>query len=268
MPRGRRRLQGTQGPDNSRARSTRSQSRRRTSTASGDSSRPLRRSSRLSNQANTTGVPAATLSNFIEITGTSQTTVDTNLQDPEPYYGQSSTDLARFPFPNNSTVAESDFHRRESSIYQPVEATSSSNSSASTMYVMNLRTQPPPTARIGHPIYPACSVQVRLRYGYVDPYEDVGRLVAVATLYAATRRGPLAAIGPDMISGRLVDSIHSVSENEEDTDDQVVGLASFPGVTIQQAGNYQIRVTLVRIPNSGEQAVNLQAVDSNIIAVS
>ena len=145
--------------------------------------------------------------------------------------------------------------------------TASSAANGSTTYIMAFVMQPPSTARIGYPLYPACSVQVRYRYGYDDSYGDISRLIASATLVRVGSNGLVTNVAPGVLGGGLFTSIEPTYEDEADDDEQVVGLASFPNITIHQAGDYHIRVTLIRMAFPGEPAVNLQSIDSAVISV-
>ncbi|KAF2231858.1 hypothetical protein EV356DRAFT_280914 [Viridothelium virens] len=168
---------------------------------------------------------------------------------------------ARGRFPNSAQS------RQIASNHQPTRLATGGDSNRQTMYSMTMATQPPPLVRIGCYLYPACSVRVRYRYGYDGSYDDVSRLVAVATLVTASSTGQGTAVASGILRGRLVDSVHLTSEDGSENDDQVIGLASFPGVAIQQSGNYRIRITLVRMPVPGEQPVNLLAAYSNVVSV-
>ena len=262
MPRGRRRRQEVESPDFSHGRNTRTQSRRKGSTTSGEQGHRLRRSSRLSNQASSVGVSVASLSPSAEIETTSQNTNTINAQNL--YSGNSQSDpnsTSHYTQNRGGRPVDGNQSRQNTSFCGSTQATASNSSMAAAMYNLVPTTQPPPAIRVGDPIYPAFSVQVRHGYGYIDPYEDVNHLMAVATLVSAGNGGPVEGA----TAGEHFDSVHFVSERDERIDDQVVGQASFPDLTIQQPGYYQIRVTLIRM---GAESVNLQVVDSEIISVS
>ena len=131
---------------------------------------------------------------------------------------------------------------------------------------MIVTTQPPPTVRVGYPIYLTCTVQSSLRY-YDGSYEDVGRLFAVATVVAASASGPGIPIATNMYDPSPPQSVSWLSEDEEDDDGHVIGRVSFPSVVVRQAGAYHVRVTLVRSALPGELSVNLQAVDSDAVSI-
>lgn len=264
MPRGRRRRQEIQSSDSSHGRNIQSQLRRGDSTTDRDRDHPLRRSSRLSNRAGPVSVPAASPSASVSIEPTSEINDSIDTQGLYPSIVHNTLNPAsHFGETRGNTILNGSESRQNT--FAPAQAVTGDSSNDLAMYNLILTTQPPSTVRIGHPMYPACSVQVRLGYGYLDTYEDISHLVAIATFVPAGNGNPVDDGTSRPIIGPLVESIHSISESDEQNDDQVVGLASFSGVTIQQPGDYQIRVTLVRV---GEQAVNLQAVYSEVISVS
>lgn len=200
-----------------------------------------------------------------DITRRSQVAYSSSSPAPESGIVQdpSSARYQSFRSASHGALTESQY-RRTTSASQAAGAMAGTAVNGMTMYIMAITTQPPSTARIGYPLYPACSIQVRCRYRYDDSHDDIGRLLVVATLLRMSSNG--LTIESNLVNRRLTVSVSSIYENDDDDDDQLVGFASFPDITIQQAGDHYIRVTLVRMPNPGEQPVNIQAIFSDCVS--
>ncbi|KAF9736818.1 hypothetical protein PMIN02_011686 [Paraphaeosphaeria minitans] len=153
-------------------------------------------------------------------------------------------------------------------------------------YEMDIVVQPPPNARAGYSING--TIIVRLRTNNPNPNaatEDALNLAAIASLVP----GPGSTVTSDpavlntLLSGRRVDNIHTLADDEADgsiasmelNDSQAVGYMRFSGLVIRQAGTYRIRITLLRMRNSSSDpppasvtgAAAVQVVDSNPIVV-
>lgn len=153
-------------------------------------------------------------------------------------------------------------------------------------YDMDIVVQPPSNARAGYSING--TIIVRLRTTNPNPNaatEDALNLAAIASLVP----GPGSTVTSDpavlntLLSGRRVDNIHTLADDEADgsiasmelSDSQAVGYMRFSGLTIRQAGTYRIRITLLRMRNSSSDppvssvtgAAAVQVVDSNPIIV-
>ncbi|KAL5386885.1 hypothetical protein DPSP01_003901 [Paraphaeosphaeria sporulosa] len=153
-------------------------------------------------------------------------------------------------------------------------------------YAMDIIVQPPSNARAGHSING--TIIVRLRTNNPNPNaatEDALNLAAIASLVPGP--GSTAPSDPavlnTLLSGRRVDNIHTLADDEADgsiasmelNDSQAVGYMRFSGLVIRQAGTYRIRITLLRMRNSSSDpppasvtgAAAVQVVDSNPIVV-
>ncbi|KAF2438474.1 hypothetical protein P171DRAFT_491141 [Karstenula rhodostoma CBS 690.94] len=151
---------------------------------------------------------------------------------------------------------------------------------------MDIVVQPPSNARAGYSING--TIIVRLRTTNPNPNaatEDALNLAAIASLVP----GPGSTVSSDptvlntLLSGRRVDNIHTLADDEADgsiasmelNDSQAVGYMRFSGLVIRQAGTYRIRITLLRMRNSSSDpppasmagAAAVQVVDSNPIVV-
>jgi hypothetical protein len=153
-------------------------------------------------------------------------------------------------------------------------------------YAMDIVVQPPSIARAGYSINGTIIVRLRTTNPNANAAtEDALNLAAIASLVP----GPGSTVSSDpsvlntLLSGRRVDNIHTLADDEADgsiasmelNDSEAVGYMRFSGLVIRQAGTYRIRITLLRMRNSSSDpppasvtgAAAVQVVDSNPIVV-
>lgn len=134
-------------------------------------------------------------------------------------------------------------------------------------YAMNVIVQPPSAIRPGAPLHPPIVVRLEGRRSHgsnaVVNVND-GSVWALASVVSADGMVALAPPQPNLLSGTLVDSIHTSVEESS----RGLGYMTFPNLAINQTGNYRIRVSLVRMPTVEEhEAVNVQSIVTRVISV-
>ncbi|KAF1958071.1 hypothetical protein CC80DRAFT_443275 [Byssothecium circinans] len=154
-------------------------------------------------------------------------------------------------------------------------------SPADIRYTMDIVVQPPSSARAGYAINGTIVVRLRTTNMYADDaIEDSQNLIALASLVpVAGSSAPDPRTLDRSLGGRRYVSVHQFSDDEADgsiaamelDDPQGVGYMNFPDLSIHQTGTFRIRITLIRVPSSGNPSiaggVSIQAIDSNPIVV-
>lgn len=133
---------------------------------------------------------------------------------------------------------------------------------------MNVIVQPPSAIRPGAPLHPPIVVRLEGRRSLgassIVNAND-GSIWALASVVSADGMVALAPPQSNLLSGTLVDSIHTASVEE---DSRGMGYMTFPNLAINQTGNYRIRVSLVRMPTiEDSEAVNVQSIMTRVIRV-
>ncbi|MCJ1427568.1 hypothetical protein MMC29_005471 [Sticta canariensis] len=133
---------------------------------------------------------------------------------------------------------------------------------------MNVIVQPPSEIRPGSLLHPP--IVVRLEgYRAQNATEIVNvndtNIWALASVVSADGMVALAPPQTDLLSGTLVDSVHTSSVDEGR---RVMGYMTFSNLAINEAGNYRIRVSLVRMPTiEDSEAINVQSIVTRVIRV-
>lgn len=126
---------------------------------------------------------------------------------------------------------------------------------------MNVAVQPQPRVRPGDLLNPPIVVLLDSQRVQDTDDPDVWGLVSVVS---ADGLQALSPPQPDLLSGTLVDSIHSASVNGGSRGQRFL---SFSNVRINRAGSYRIRVCLVRMRSVQCEAVNMQSIVTRVIRV-
>ena len=133
---------------------------------------------------------------------------------------------------------------------------------------MNVIVQPPSAIRPGAPLHPPIVVRIEGRRSLgINSVVNVNdeSVWALASVVSADGMVALAPPQSNLLSGTLVDSIHTVSVEEGS---RGMGYMTFPNLAINQTGNYRIRVSLVRMPTiEDSEAVNVQSIMTRVIRV-
>ena len=162
------------------------------------------------------------------------------------------------------------------------------------LYEMEIVVQPPATARQGVRLYPPIAVRLRIRDARtneeIEGRGQLGRLWALASVVEEDIRVEPRSPGAHILTGNLVDSAHPLYD---DTDSPVADQESgettlaephqantlgsyliFPGLVLNETGNFRIRITLIRMEIGGRAAaaareggLTLGEVQSRIVRV-
>lgn len=133
---------------------------------------------------------------------------------------------------------------------------------------MNVIVQPPREIRPGSLLNPP--IVVRLDGHRAQNANDVvnvndANIWALASVVSADGMVALAPPQTNLLSGTLVDSVHTASM---DDGRRGLGYMTFSNLAINQAGNYRIRVSLVRMPTIEDpEAVNVHSIVTRVIRV-
>lgn len=129
---------------------------------------------------------------------------------------------------------------------------------------MNVIVQPPSEIRPGSLLHPPIVVRLEGHRAQNVNVNDAN-IWALASVVSADGLVALAPPQTNLLSGTLVDSIHTASVDEER---RGMGYMTFPNLAINQAGNYRIRVSLVRMPTvDNPEAINVQSIVTRVIRV-
>lgn len=128
-------------------------------------------------------------------------------------------------------------------------------------YQMNIAVQPPSESRPGDLLNPP--IVVTLEEQRLQDVDDAN-IWGLVSVVSADGLQALSPPQPNLISGTLVDSIHSVSSGQGCREHKFL---SFPRVAINQTGKYRIRICLVKMRNVQCEAINMQSVMTRVIRV-
>lgn len=126
---------------------------------------------------------------------------------------------------------------------------------------MNIAVQPPSEIRPGDLLNPPIVV---LLEGQKIQDADDGNIWGLVSVVSADGLQALSPPQTNLISGTLVDSIHSVSPGQGRRERKFL---SFPSVAINQTGRYRIRICLVKMRNVQSEVVNMQSIMTRVIRV-
>lgn len=129
-------------------------------------------------------------------------------------------------------------------------------------YTMNIAVQPPPEVRPGALLDTPIVVLLDSQRPQDADDPNFWGLISVVS---ADGMQALSPPQPDLLSGTLVDSIHSTSV---DGGSRLQRFLSFSNVSINREGNYRIRVCLVRMQSAQSEAVNMQSVVTRVVSVN
>jgi hypothetical protein len=142
-----------------------------------------------------------------------------------------------------------------------------------------------PAAKCGRRalLRPPLRVHLHLPDGGADgpaPSVDLSTIWAVASLTDASGTTTLAPPRQNLLTGVLVDSVHSSLEADEaaggaaTTVADADGFVQFANLAILETGRYRIRVTLIKMQSSHSSAAatahagsSLQSIESDIIEI-
>lgn len=133
---------------------------------------------------------------------------------------------------------------------------------------MNVIVQPPREIRPGSLLHPP--IVVRLEGHRAQNANDIvnvndTNIWALASVVSADGMVALAPPQTNLLSGTLVDSVHTASMDEAR---RGMGYMTFPNLAINQAGHYRIRVSLVRMPTiEDSEAINVHSIVTRVISV-
>ena len=139
-------------------------------------------------------------------------------------------------------------------------------------YEMEIVVQPPATARPGTRLYPPITVRLRIRDARtneeVEGRGQLGRLWALASVVEDSRVEPHS--GTHILTGNLVDSAHPLYDDGDSpvTDQEFSATTvaepyptnaldsylTFPGLVLNETGDFRIRITLIRMEIGGTAA--------------
>lgn len=128
-------------------------------------------------------------------------------------------------------------------------------------YQMNIAVQPPSESRPGDLLNPP--IVVTLEEQRLQDVDDAN-IWGLVSVVSADGLQALSPPQPNLISGTLVDSIHSVFSGQGRREHKFL---SFPRVAINQTGKYRIRICLVKMRNVQCEAINMQSVMTRVIRV-
>lgn len=126
---------------------------------------------------------------------------------------------------------------------------------------MNIAVQPPREAPPGVLLYPPIVVLLDSQRPQDADDPNVWGLVSVVSADGLQALSPPQA---DLLSGTLVDSIHTASV---DGGSRLQRFLSFSNVRINREGSYRIRVCLVRMRSVQSEAVNMESIMTQVIRV-
>lgn len=126
---------------------------------------------------------------------------------------------------------------------------------------MNIAVQPPSESRPGDLLNPP--IVVTLEGQRLQDVDDAN-VWGLVSVVSADGLQALSPPQPNLISGTLVDSIHSVFSGQGRREHKFL---SFPRVAINQTGKYRIRICLVKMRNVQCEAINMQSVMTRVIRV-
>lgn len=126
---------------------------------------------------------------------------------------------------------------------------------------MNIAVQPPSESRPGDLLNPP--IVVTLEEQRLQDVDDAN-IWGLVSVVSADGLQALSPPQPNLISGTLVDSIHSVFSGQGRREHKFL---SFPRVAINQTGKYRIRICLVKMRNVQCEAINMQSVMTRVIRV-
>jgi hypothetical protein len=162
-------------------------------------------------------------------------------------------------------------------------------------YEMEIVVQPPATARPRTRLYPPITVRLRIREALtdeeVDGRDQLGRLWALASVVVEDDQAEPRPSGTHILTGNLVDSAHplyddgdSPGADQESSATTAVephpanalgSYLTFPGLVLNETGNFRIRITLTRMESGGtsmtatrEGGLTLGEVRSRIVRIS
>lgn len=135
-------------------------------------------------------------------------------------------------------------------------------------YEMDIVVQPPAEIQPGVTLDPPIVARVRARRGAED-VPDISGIWASVFLTSEDGARVLAPPSRDLLRGALVNSVQPVVDEEGEK-----GYVSFPGLTIEQPGNYRLRICLIRMETRqsaddvpSESGINFQTVHSRVVRV-
>lgn len=126
---------------------------------------------------------------------------------------------------------------------------------------MNIAVQPPREACSGALLHPPIVVLLDSQRPQDADDPNVWGLISVVSADGLQALSPPHA---DLLSGTLVDSIHTASV---DGGSRVQRFISFSNVRINREGNYRIRVCLVRMRSVQSEAVNMESIMTQVIRI-
>lgn len=126
---------------------------------------------------------------------------------------------------------------------------------------MNIAVQPPREAQPGALLHPPIVVLLDSQRPQDADDPNVWGLISVVSADGLQALSPPQA---DLLSGTLVDSIHTASV---DGGSRVQRFISFSNVRINLEGNYRIRVCLVRMRSVLSEAVNMESIMTQVIRI-
>ena len=159
---------------------------------------------------------------------------------------------------------------------------------------MEIAVQPPATARPGTRLYPPITIRLRIRDAHtgeeIDGREQLGRLWALASVVEEDSQAELRPSGTYVLTGNLVDSAHPLYDEGDspgvDQESSATTAAetypvntlgsylTFPGLVLNETGNFRIRITLTRMESRGtsmtaaqEGGITLGEVRSRIVRI-
>lgn len=126
---------------------------------------------------------------------------------------------------------------------------------------MNIAVQPPREAGPGALLHPPIVVLLDSQRPQDADDPNVWGLISVVSADGLQALSPPHA---DLLSGTLVDSIHTASV---DGGSRLQRFISFSNVRINREGNYRIRVCLVRMRSVQSEAVNMESIMTQVIRI-
>ena len=133
---------------------------------------------------------------------------------------------------------------------------------------MEIIVEPPAEIQPGVMLDPPIVARLRARDGAEDT-PDISGIWASVFLTSEDGVEVLAPPSRDLLRGALVNSVQQVVDEEGEK-----GYVSFPGLTIEQPGNYRLRICLIRMESSQsvsdvpyESGINFQTVHSRVVHV-
>jgi hypothetical protein len=146
------------------------------------------------------------------------------------------------------------------------------------LYEMEIVVQPPAAARQGIRLYPPITVCLRIRDAHTDEEIEgrgqLGRLWALASVVEEDNRIESRSPGTHILTGNLVDSAHPLYDDadspvadqgssetpvmEPNRNNRFGSYLTFPGLILNEMGNFRIRITLIRMEIGGRAAAAAQ----------